>query len=104
MQEKKRTIFLPTGRWGKTAPNLKHAFREVTSGFSKGTVPGASPLHPPGPLRMRKKKVKRNVLGTTPQAHLGEEHVKWLSGCAECRTRGATLPLHKAPRMPKILF
>ena len=31
---------------------LKHAFREVTSGFCKGTVPGAPPRRSPGPLRM----------------------------------------------------
>ena len=34
---------------------LKHAFREVTSGFCKGTVPGAPSLPSPGPLRMPKK-------------------------------------------------
>ena len=28
---------------------LKHAFREVTFGFCKGTVPGAPPLPSPGP-------------------------------------------------------
>ena len=27
--------------------------------------------------------LQRNLLGTTRRAHLGEEHVKWLSGCAE---------------------
>ena len=39
-----------------------------------------------------KKHFKRNVLGTTPEAHLGEDHVKWPSGCAEAPYHGP-LPL-----------
>ena len=45
-------------------------------------------------------KFKRDVLGTTRGAPLGEEHVKWLSGCAEVPYQGP-FPVHKAPRMPK---
>ena len=53
---------------------LKHAFREVTLGFCKGTVPGRGA---PGRLRIPKSfEKKRNALGATRGSHLGEEHVK----------------------------
>ena len=48
---------------------LKHAFREVTSGFCKGTVPGAPPLPSPGPLRMRKNNSKETY-SVPPEGHL----------------------------------
>ena len=37
------------GQEPKGSAFLKHAFREVTSGFCKGTVPGAPPRPSPGP-------------------------------------------------------
>ena len=40
---------------------LKHAFREVTFGFCKGTVPGAPPLPSPGPPRMPKSNSKQRT-------------------------------------------
>ena len=51
-------------------------FREVTLlVFEKVAYQGpSSPL--PTPPRSSPKYVKRNVLGTTQGAHLGEEHVK----------------------------
>ena len=60
-----------------------------------------SPL--PRPLKNAQKYFKRNVPGTTRRAHLGEEHVKWLSGCAEVPYQGRPLiklTIHRAPRMP----
>ena len=80
----------------KSSAFLKHAFREVTCGFCKGTVPGAPPLPFPGPLRMPKK-IIQNVLGTTRGAHLGEEHVKVLSGRVEVPYQGRPLPLTQGP-------
>ena len=41
---------------------LKHAFREVTSGFCKGTVPGAPLVPSPGSLRMLKTNSKETYL------------------------------------------
>ena len=55
---------------------LKHAFREVTSGFCKGTVPGAPPRPSPGPLRMPKIIQKRRARYHPRGTSLGEEHVK----------------------------
>ena len=80
---------------------LKHAFREVTSGFCKGTVPGAPPRPSPGPLRMPKNNPKETY-SVPPAGHLSVKNM-W----SECqvvqryRTRGAPFPVHKAPRMPK---
>ena len=48
---------------------LKHAFREVTSGFCKGTVPGASPFPSPGPLRMPKN-ISKETYSVPPEGHL----------------------------------
>ena len=51
---------------------LKHAFREVTSGFCKGTVPGAPPRPSRGSPKNAQNEFKRDVLGTTQGAPLGE--------------------------------
>ena len=53
-------------------------------GFAKVPYQGR-PLSPPRPPKNAQTKLKRKVLGTPPPrgAHLGEEHVKWLSGRAE---------------------
>ena len=40
---------------------------------------------------------KRNVLGTTRGAHLGEEHVKWLLGCVEVLYQERPLPHTQGP-------
>ena len=46
---------------------------------------------------------KRHLLGTAPRAHLGEEHVKRLSGFAGAPYQVCPLPspLRKAARMPE---
>ena len=81
---------------------LKHAFREVTSGFCKGTVPGAPPLPSPGPLRMLKNNSKETYL-VPPEGHISVKNM-WTDSqvVQRYRTRGAPFPVHKAPRMPKI--
>ena len=48
---------------------LKHAFREVTSGFCKGTVRGAPRRPSPGPLRMPKNNSKETY-SVPPEGHL----------------------------------
>ena len=48
---------------------LKHAFREVTSGFRKGTVPEAPPRPSPGPLRMPKN-ISKETHSVPPEGHL----------------------------------
>ena len=80
---------------------LKHAFREVTSGFCKGTVPGAPPRPSPGPLRMPKNNSKETY-SVPPEGHLLVKNM-WSDSqvVQRYRTRGAPFPVHKAPRMPK---
>ena len=80
---------------------LKHAFREVTSGFCKGTVPGAPPRPSPGPLRMPKNNSKETY-SVPPKGHLLAKNM-WSDSqvVQRYRTRGAPFPVHKAPRMPK---
>ena len=53
---------------------LKHAFREVTCGFCKGTVPGAPPLPSPGPLRMPKNNSKETYL-VPPEGHISVKNM-----------------------------
>ena len=53
---------------------LKHAFREVTSGFCKGTVPGAPPLPSPGSLRMLKNNSKETYL-VPPEGHISVKNM-----------------------------
>ena len=56
-------------REGPQSAFLKHAFREVTSGFCKGTVPGAPPRPSPGRLRMPKNNSKETY-SVPPKGHL----------------------------------
>ena len=78
---------------------LKHAFREVTSGFCKGTVPGAPPLPSPGSLRMLKNDSKETYL-VPPEGHISVKNM-WTDSqvVQRYRTRGTPFPIHKAPRM-----
>ena len=80
---------------------LKHSFCEVTSGFCKGIVPGAPPRPSPGPLRMPKNNSKETY-SVPPEGHLLVKSM-WSDSQVVQRycTRGAPLPAHKAPRMPK---
>ena len=87
---------LPTNQQDLFSAFLKHAFREVTCGFCKGTVPGAPPRPSPGPLRMPKSDSKE--IGTTQGAPLGEEHVKWVAGCAEVPYQERPLPRTQGPK------
>ena len=82
---------------------LKHAFREVTFGFCKGTVPGAPPLPSPGPPRMPKSNSKETYL-VPPQGHISVKNM-WSDSqvVQRYRTRGAPFSLHKALGMPKRL-
>ena len=86
---------------GSFSAFLRHAFREVTCGFCKGTVPGAPPLPSPGPLRMPKNKSEETYL-VPPEGHISVKNM-WSDSqvVQRYRTRGAPFPLHKAPRMPK---
>ena len=74
---------------------LKNAFREVTFGFCKGTVPGVTPLPLPRPSKNPQQHFKRNVLGTTSRGILVQS--MWNDSQVVHRC----FPLHKAPRMPK---
>ena len=80
---------------------LKHAFREVTFGFCKGTVPGAPPLSSPGPLRMPKNNSKETYLVPPKGPILVKNMRRYSQVVQRYRTRGAPFPLHKAPGMPK---
>ena len=73
----------------------------MTSGFCKGTVPGAPPLPSPGPLRMLKKNPKEMYL-VPPEGHILVKNL-WsdFQIVQRHRARCTPLPIHKAPRMPK---
>ena len=80
--------------WGLSA-FLQHAFREVTCGCCKGTVPGAPPLPSPGPPRMPKNNSKETHL-VPPEGHVLVKNM-WLSGCAEVPYQGRPLPHIQGP-------
>ena len=87
--------------WPPNSAFLKHAFREVTSGFCKGTVPGAPPRPSPKPLWIPKNNSKETH-SVPPEGHLLVKNM-WSDSqvVQRYRTRGAPFPVHKAPRMPK---
>ena len=60
---------LETTAYRLSSAFLKHAFREVTFGCCKGTVPGALPLPSPVPVRMPKRNSKGTYL-VPPKGHI----------------------------------
>ena len=69
-----KDVFGVTELLTKKSAFLKHAFREVTCGFCKGTVPGAPPLPSPGPLRMPKNNSKETYL-VPPEGHISVKNM-----------------------------
>ena len=80
---------------------VKHAFRELISGFCKGTVPGAPPVPFPGPLPTCSKIIQRTYL-VPPEGHILVQNM-WSASQVVPRhhTRGTPLPIHKPPRRPQ---
>ena len=80
---------------------LRHAFRQVASGFCEGTVPGAPPLPSPGPLRMPRSSSRETYL-VPPEGHILVKNM-WSDSqvVTRYRTRGAPFPIHKVPRIRK---
>ena len=101
-RSQKRLFFWP--RFGLLSAFLKHAFREVTTGFCKGTVPGASPRPSPGPLTMPKNNSKETY-SVPPKGHLlvknmwSDSQVK-----AEVPHQGRPLPRAQGPKNAQRLF
>ena len=73
-------------------------------GFCKGTVPGAPLVPIPGHLRILKNSSKEMYL-VLPEGHILVKNMWSDSQVVQSyRTRGAPFPIHKAPRMPRIIY